>query len=454
MMSSHGGDRVRAQIAFADHRIDAIGAALCLLFRKPVAHQHALEPGFRTFIAPSGCILRRDLGERVTHFPAQIFCDTEAAIHTVRRAFGCGRTRVIVVRARFAADLQPARELIVAQCREPHHAHTLRVQRRMRIPQLRQHGFGADADRSEILCRHARSDMVGERIVPENIIRRIAGRRSEQRTDIAQPVECIGVALVDRTEKRCGKRPVPDCIVHGLCLPRARRGIRNGRPGCFVQRFAVIVPDGHEHPMRICRRFSVSRKLGNVRVGCRQVGEDFVPIRRSRCDERNVSTMPDDIEVRTVRFLHSVVKGDDDRLRRDQIEDGVILLDGIVPNHRPHAAREKAGHGTDVGGIGLRRARCAAATQIDRLVGADMQKRSGRRRVDNRFHERSKIRVRLRIALCEQIAVRQFCQRRERLPLERFVHVCERLLLGNERDVETTRVHGKLVQLRGRPAIR
>ena len=156
-----------------------------------------------------------------------------------------------------------------------------------------------------------------------------------------------------------------------------------------------------------------------------------------------------------IRLLHAVVERDDDDVLRQEAEDRAVLLDRVVPDHRPRtAARDERCDAFDVIREHLRRARRAPASQVDRLVGADVHERNRPRRRDDALHQRLEVRVGRGIAFGKKIAVRQLRERRELLPLERFVHVRERLLLGDQRDVKPARVHCELVELRGRPDVR
>ena len=256
----------------------------------------------------------------------------------------------------------------------------------MHAREVIENAFGAHAHAGQIEFLHTRLNARVERVGPEQIIRGIGlGLHLQRRTDRGEVVQIGGEAGGVPAEEHLREGPMPGCAIDRRRLPRRCGGKRQRRPGGFIERFAVIVPHRFEHAehVRTVRGLSVREELPLVRVSGIEIGVDLVPVIRARRYQLIEAGAIDRRDIFCERRLHAIVERDDHGTFGDQREDRRIGLDRIVPDHRPRAVRtHDRRHAVDVRGKRLRRARRAAAAEIERLVGADVKER----RRTNRGH--------------------------------------------------------------------
>ena len=248
--------------------------------------------------------------------------------------------------------------------------------------------------------------------------------------------------------------------VDGVAFPRTCGGIRDRIPRRFEERLAVVVPDGLKQSEH-ARLFAFGYEAIDICQRRIEIGVDLVPVQRSGRHHLIEAAVRDPVDVRLVGLLGPIVPVDENELFRQRLEEFRMTGEGVVPNHGTRTAflehelcrvDHVPGIHRTVALIGHEVLRLPTA-QIRRLVRPNVKER----RV---WHDREFVcdefaSVRFAVGICrsQEIAVRRLGERRIFLVFERLVHVRERLLFGDKRNVEARGVGIEVVQLCGRDTV-
>jgi hypothetical protein len=353
-----------------------------------------------------------------------------------------------------------AAEKIVPPGRERHYGRRVRVQRRRREPQVLHRSLGARSQRREIDRRRNVRKARIERIGPEQVVAVFARISAHERSATCERREIVRVTRVVRSEKRARKVRGEARLRDVARLPPARGRVDDRVPRGFEERLAIVVPDGLKDSENV-RVLAFVREAFDVAERRVEIGIDLIPVEGARGDHLVEPAARDAVDVGRVRRFGTVVPVHEHERLRQFAEEFGMARDRVVPNHRPRAALRddevrRRNHVPSVhGSVAFRRHERLrrAAAEIRRLVGPDVKERRMGNRRELVRDQIANVRFPVGIGGREQIAVRQFGERRVALQLQRLVHVRERLLLRHECDVPAARVGVERAQLIRRDAV-